>query len=51
MDTQFKPSHQQPSVRTNASADSFDFELWAAEVRPQLLAALQRRATESQPKS
>ena len=26
------------------SSDSFNFELWTKEVRPQLIAALQRRA-------
>jgi hypothetical protein len=35
---------QQEKAKTSASNGSFDFERWANEVRPQLLAALQKRA-------
>ena len=40
---------QQPDkpidAENSATDDSFNFELWARAVRPQLLAALQKRTT------
>ena len=33
------------NAENNATDDSFNFELWARAVRPQLLAALQKRTT------
>jgi hypothetical protein len=38
---------RQEKVQRSASHDSFDFERWANEVRPLLLAALQKRAGKS----
>jgi hypothetical protein len=35
-------------VQDNQVLNSFDFERWAREVRPQLLAALQKRSAHSQ---
>lgn len=32
---------------TGSNNDSFNFDLWAKAVRPQLLAALQKRTTKS----
>lgn len=47
MNTHLNNKQQDKFVKGAVSAnnDSFDFELWAREVRPLLLAALQKRAT------
>lgn len=34
---------QTPSTESITSMDDFNFELWARQVRPQLLASLQKR--------
>jgi hypothetical protein len=45
MDTQLKNQQQDKFVKVTVSAntDGFNFELWAREVRPLLLAVVQKR--------
>lgn len=49
MNTNLKNPQSSSPVKAQLSAftDSFDFECWAREVRTQLLAALQKKATHS----
>jgi hypothetical protein len=50
MSTNFKTSQLSSPIKAKANefSNSFDFERWANAVRPQLLAALQKRAGYSQ---
>jgi hypothetical protein len=49
MNTNLKNSQSSSPVKAKISElnDNFDFECWAREVRTQLLAALQKKATSS----
>jgi hypothetical protein len=50
MNTNVKNPQSVPPVKAkvNELSDNFDFERWSREVRTQLLAALQKRAANSQ---
>jgi len=50
MVTNFKkpPSSQPNKAQDSELLDSFDFDNWVRNVKPQLLAALQKRAAHSQ---
>lgn len=49
MNTNLKSANSSSPVKSKISElnDNFDFECWAREVRAQLLAALQKKATSS----